>query len=247
MKALLMLFKIEFKLAVREFSGVLFGLIMPAGIMILLGIIFGEKPAYEGAGFTLVQQAFPAVATVGICATGLMGIPLSLAAYREKKILKKFRVTPAGPGVLLGAQFLNNLVFAILSGFLVLAVAVLFFGYRFKGNVMLFSAAWFLVLVSLYSVGMLVASISGNVKTANLLTTILYFPMLFLSGATIPFEIMPAGLQKASSFMPLTQGIILLKGISLNISGFNALKPVIILAAVAAVCITASIFTFRWE
>ena len=126
MKRLFTLFKTELTLSVREFSGVLFGLIMPVGIMLLLGVLHGDKPAYEGASFTLVQQSFAAVATIGICATGLMGIPLSIAAYREKKILKHFKVTPTSPFLLLGAQFLTNLVFAVVSSLLVLIVALLF-------------------------------------------------------------------------------------------------------------------------
>ncbi len=51
MKRLYTIFKTELKLSVREFSGVLFGIIMPAGIMVLLGVIYGNKPAYDGASF----------------------------------------------------------------------------------------------------------------------------------------------------------------------------------------------------
>lgn len=119
MKKLLILFKTEFTLSVREFSGVLFGLIMPVGIMLLLGFI-------QGAPYSMARQSFPAVASIGICATGLMGIPLAIAAYREKKILKFFKVTPTSPFLLLGAQFLNNMIFAILSTSLVLITAIIF-------------------------------------------------------------------------------------------------------------------------
>lgn len=247
MKTLITLFKMELTLAFREFSGVLFGMIMPLGIMILLGVLYGDNAAFDGSEYTMLQQAFPAVMTIGICATGLMGIPLTLAAYREKKVLKRFKVTPTNPAMLLGAQFLNNLTFALISSLLVLAVAVLFFGYSFRGSVFLFIASYLLVLISIYSIGMLIASISPNMKTANLLCTIAYFPMLFLSGATVPYEIMPAGLQKVSSFMPISQGIKLLKGISLDISVFSPEKPVIILAATALICTAVSVKTFRWE
>ena len=43
MKKLLTLFKTELILSLREFSGVLFGLIMPVGIMLLLGGMFLER------------------------------------------------------------------------------------------------------------------------------------------------------------------------------------------------------------
>ncbi|MCK5198591.1 MAG: ABC transporter permease [Spirochaetales bacterium] len=247
MKCLFTLFKTELILSVREFSGVLFGLIMPVGIMLLLGVLHGDKPAYEGASFTLVQQSFAAVATIGICASGLMGIPLNIAAYREKKILKHFKVTPTSPFLLLGAQFLTNLVFAVLSSLLVFLVALLFFNYSLQGPLLQFILAYGLVLTAIFSLGMMIASVSGNIKTANLLCTIFYFPMLFLSGATIPFEIMPVGLQKVSSIMPLTQGIRLLKNVSLATTDTNWLKPVIILSATAVLGMIISVKTFRWE
>lgn len=247
MKKLLTLFRIELKLSIREFSGVLFGLIMPVGIMILLGILHGDKSAYDGASFTLVQQSFPAVATIGICATGLMGIPLSVASYREKKILKHFKVTPTSPAVLLGAQFLNNLVFALISTTLVLLTAVLFFNYTLPGSTMGFILSYILVLGAIYSLGIMIASVSGNIKTANLLTSLFYFPMLFLSGATIPFEIMPNGLQKISSFMPLTQGIKLLKSVSLGVQLTDIFKPVVVLGLTMVLSLAISLKTFRWE
>lgn len=247
MKRLYILFKTELKLSVREFSGVLFGIIMPAGIMLLLGVLHGVKPAYEGAPFTLVQQSFAAVVTIGICASGLMGIPLNIAAYREKKILKHFKVTPSSPFLLLTAQFLTNMVFAIFSGLIVFATAVLFFNYSLQGSIFQFILVYGLILTAIFSMGMMIASISGTVKTANLLSTFIYFPMLFLSGATIPYEIMPGGLQKISSFMPLTQGIKLLKNVSLAVPGQSWIKPVVILSATAIICLIVSLKTFRWE
>lgn len=247
MKKLLTFFEIELKLAIREFSGVLFGLILPTGIMILLGIIYGDKAAFEGATFSLVQQSFPAVATIGICATGLMGIPLTISAYREKKVLKHFKVTPTSPILLLGAQVLTNLVFAMISTLFVLAAAVFLFNYRMVGNIGSFILSYSLVLTAIYSIGLMIASISKNMKTANLLTSLVYFPMFFLSGATIPFEIMPKGLQQASAVMPLTQGIILLKNVSLNISNGTIVKPVIVLAATALICTAIALKIFRWE
>lgn len=247
MKRLYILFRTEMILAVREFSGVLFGMIMPVGIMLLLGVLYGNKPAYEGAPYTLVQQSFAAVMTIGICASGLMGIPLNMASYREKKILKHFKVTPTSPLLLLGAQFLTNVVFAIFSSFLVWLMAVLFFNYTFQGNPLVFFLNYILVMTAIFSLGLMIAGISPNMKTANLICTIFYFPMLFLSGATIPFEIMPGGLQKVSSFMPLTQGIKLLKGVSLAQTEIDILKPVIILSLTAIAGIIISVKTFRWE
>ena len=61
------------------------------------------------------------------------------------------------------------------------------------------------MMVSMFSIGMLVGGIAPNTKTAGVIASILYFPMLIFSGATLPYEIMPAALQKVAGIMPLTQ------------------------------------------
>lgn len=65
----------------------------------------------------------------------------------------------------------------------------------------------------MFSLGMVIASLCKTVKIANVVTTFVYFPMLFLSGATIPFEIFPTFLQNVATILPLTHGIQLLKDI----------------------------------
>ncbi len=110
-----------------------------------------------------------------------------------------------------------------------------------------FIFSYLLVLFSIYSLGMLLASISPNMKTANLLCSLFYFPMLLLSGATLPYEVMPEMMQKVTNMLPLTQGIKLLKGTTLGMPMDDVLVPVIIMIALAVISIGISIRFFRWE
>lgn len=64
----------------------LFAVIMPLAILVILGIIYGKDPAFEGAEYTFMERSFGAVSTVAICASGLMGLPLVVAGYRERRI-----------------------------------------------------------------------------------------------------------------------------------------------------------------
>lgn len=81
---------------------------------------------------------------------------------------------------------------------------------------------------------------------ANLVCSVVYFPMLFLSGATIPFEIFPKPLQTAAGFLPLTQGIKLLKASSLGLE-VNLLLPLLVLFGALILGILLSMRFFRWE
>lgn len=244
MKAFLKLFSIEFKLALREFSGMLFGVMLPFGIILLLGFIYGDKMI---DGVKYMDLAVPAVITIGIAATGLMGIPLTISSYREKGVLKRFMVTPTTPILLLTVQFFNNLVTAVVSSLAVIIVAVLAFNYRVSGQIITLILGYITVVFCIYSIGLLIGSISNSIKTANLLTSLLYFPMFFLSGGTIPYEIMPRVLQKVSNILPMTHGIKLLKGLSLGEKMYEHTASFMILLSIGVVCILISIKTFKYD
>lgn len=77
-------------------------------------------------------------------------------------------------------------------------------------------------------------------------TSLLYFPMLLFSGATIPVEVFPKWFQMIAKLMPLGIGIDLLKSVSLGCYD-NIAVPVITLIAITAICGTIAVKTFRWE
>ena len=89
--------KTELKLSFRGMDMMIFAVCMPVVIVILLGIIYGGKPAFDGADYTFLEQSFGAVSTIAVCAGGVMGLPLVISDYRQKKILKRFKITPSSP------------------------------------------------------------------------------------------------------------------------------------------------------
>ena len=102
-------------------------------------------------------------------------------------------------------------------------------------------------MISMFSIGMLVGGVSPNIKIASVLASLLYFPMLIFSGATLPYEVMPAALQKVADVLPLTQGIKLLKATSLGLPAENGMASLIVMAVIAVVCGGLSIRFFQWE
>jgi ABC-2 type transport system permease protein len=215
--------------------------------MILIGLIAGNKPAFEGANYTFLQGSFGSLITVGICATAFMGLPLTLADYRDKKILKHFFVTPVSPVVILLVQVILSTIISVVSSVVVSLIAVFAFQYQMEGSILKFIVVYFLVMISMLSLGMVVASICKSIKMANLVCSIVYFPMLFLSGATIPYEIFPKALQKVANVLPLTQGIKLLKGFSLGVPIDSLVPSMIVIISITIIGTIISIAAFRWE
>lgn len=247
MKSYNTILKTELKLSLRGMDMLIFAVIMPIIVLVVLGIIYGSKPAFEGAGYTFIQQSFGALASIAICAGGVMGLPLVVSDYRSKQILKRFKVTPISPVTILLAEVTIYFLYSLISLLTLFAVAVLFFGFEMQGSILQFILGWILVMVSMFSIGMMVGGIAKNSKIAGILASVLYFPMLIFSGATVPYEIMPKAMQNVVNILPLTQGIKILKSAVLNQPMDNVLFPILIMVVIAVVCSFVAIRFFKWE
>jgi len=247
MKTFSIMLKNEMKLSLRGMDMFIFAICMPLVVLIILGIIYGNKPAFDGAEYTFLEQSFGALITISICAGGVMGLPLVVSDYRNKKILKRFKVTPVSPAMILSVQVVIYIIYGIVSLLLIYIISAIFFGFQMSGSMLQFLGGYLLVILSIFSIGMMVGGIAPNTKIAGVLASILYFPMLIFSGATLPYEVMPDALQKAADILPLTHGIKLLKAASLGLPADRVLLPIIVMIVLAAICIVISLRFFKWE
>ena len=102
-------------------------------------------------------------------------------------------------------------------------------------------------MISMFSIGIMVGGISKDSKTAGVIASVLYFPMLIFSGATIPYEVMPNIMKNIVDVFPLTQGINILKSAILGQSVDNIIIPIFIMLIIAAICSIVAIKCFKWE
>lgn len=239
--------RVEFKLSLRGMDMVIFALCMPLVVVVLMGVIYGKAPAFAGAQYSFLEQSFGAISTIAICAGGVMGLPLVISDYRQKKILKRYKVTPTSPVLLLAVQMTIYAIYSFISLILIFLVSKLFFEVRLSGSWTAFLGAYILVMLSMFSIGIMVGGVSPNMKSASIAACVLYFPMLIFSGATLPYEVMPIAMQKAVDILPLTQGIKLLKAASLGMEMEIVLLPFVVMIALIAICGGIAIRFFKWE
>ncbi len=60
MKAFKTMLKTEMKLSLRGMDMVIFAVGFPVVVSVILGIIYGNSPAYEGADYSFLAQSFGA-------------------------------------------------------------------------------------------------------------------------------------------------------------------------------------------
>ena len=247
MKAFYTLLKNELKLNIRNMNMVIFAVILPLVVLVILGFLYGTNLAADGADYTFLEQSIGALCDISICAGGLMGLPLVVAEYRERKILKRFQVTPISPRMLLTVELLIYVLYALVSLITLLLVSRLAWGVQLRGSWIGFIGSWLLTVLSTLSIGMMVGGIAKNAKSASVIACILYFPMLIFSGATLPFEVMPEIMQKIISVFPLTQGIQLMKAMFLGVTLESSILPIIVMPCIAIACSGIAVKYFKWE
>ena len=247
MKSFNTMLKTELKLSLRGMDMVIFSICMPIVVLVAIGVIYGNKPAFEGANYTFLEQSFGAITSIAICAGGVMGLPLVVSDYRSKHILKRFKVTPVDPIVILLVQVTIYALYSLVSMISLFLVAKLFFKFNMQGNILNFILGWLLVMISMFSIGIMVGGISKDSKIAGVIASVLYFPMLIFSGATIPYEVMPNIMRNIVDVFPLTQGIKILKSAILGQPVENIIIPIVIMLIITAICSIVVIKCFKWE
>ncbi len=106
-----------------------------------------------------------------------MGLPQAVADSRERKVLKRFKVTPVSPAFILGVDFAMYMVYCAVS-LLTLSAAAILWGVRLHGSLIGFIGSWGLTMMSTLSVGMLVGGVAKDTKQSAVIASVLYFPML---------------------------------------------------------------------
>ncbi len=84
-------------------------------------------------------------------------------------------------------------------------------------------------------------------RIAQTVGMVLAFPMMFLSGASIPLEVLPAKVQAVSRYIPLTHVVRLMKGLWFGEAWSQHWTGVAVLTGCLLVGGIIAAWTFRWE
>ncbi|WP_219471084.1 ABC transporter permease [Nonomuraea rhizosphaerae] len=234
MTALAKLTAVELKLLVRE-PGSMFTVLIPLFIL----VVFGSS--IEPGDTMLLPMAL----AIAVGLVGLYMLPTTLATYRERGILRRLSTTPLRPVNMLVVQLLMQLVLAVAACGLLLVVAGTVLGARLPGAGWAVVATLLLGTAAMFSIGLLIASLAANGRTANGVGVLLYFPMAFLAGLMQPANQMPALLARIGEYTPLGAFRQSLQDVWAG--GSPSVVLLGVMAAYAVVLSAAAARFFRWE
>lgn len=248
MKSLVKMSWMEAKLFLREPVGAFFTLVFPLIMLFIFGSVYSNVPAGPGSGGPAgISNLIPAFMAMVIGITGLMSVTITLATYRENGILRRLRTTPVSPLIVMAAQVAVVFTMTALGTVLLVAAGNLVYQTRFDGSILSMIAGFALSSLSFFGIGFVLAGTLPTARTAQVVAMVLLYPMLILSGAAWPRELMPDAVQKVSAFLPLTYVVNLLRGLWMGQPWSDHLLDVSVLVGLLLLGIIVSVKTFQWE
>ena len=242
MKSYLTQIRMNLRLTLRDRTILFFSYLFP----LIFFFIFGQTMHAEQGG--TAPQVVNMVLSIGVLGTGFFGGGMRAVMDREQNILRRFKVAPITAAPILISGLITGLVQFLPLVVLVLTMANLFYGMPWPAHMFSLFALLSLGVLAFRAIGGMIAAVANSMQESQVIIQLLYFPMLFLSGATMPISIMPNWLQITAQFLPSTylstglQSILLRRGtIADNLPAAAALALTMLVATFLGVKL------FRWE
>ena len=239
----LALIGIDLRLALRDRTVIFFNFLFPLVFFFGFGGLFHAERSAGAASLVVTS-----VLVIGVLGNGLFGAGMRAVADREAGILRRFKVTPITPLPVLVASLVTGWLLYVPNLVVMIGLAHFLWNMPLPSQPLSLFVLLSVGVLAFRAIGLIVASVANSVGESNILVQLLYMPMMFLSGATVPIAVLPPVAQAIAGFVPafyLVNGVqgILQRGESLR----SNLLPLAALGVTLVVAVFIAKQLFRWE
>jgi ABC-2 type transport system permease protein len=187
----------------------------------------------------------PGLIGVLLSLTMILITSLSITRERERGTLEQLVVTPIDKT----SMMLGKIIPFVLVGYVQMTVVLLLgrflFGVPVRGSMLVLYAITFAFMMASLGLGLFVSTVARTQAQAMQLGFMLLLPNILLSGFMFPREAMPAPIRWASTLLPLTHYLQVLRGVLLRDAALPSLLPdAAVLLLMAAVIVGLSVSRF---
>ena len=252
MSAFSTMLKVETKLFLRDPATVIFGVLFPTVLLVGMGAIPALRVASpETNGLRPIDVWAPTALVFGMVLIATQHIPISIATYRERGVLRRMSTTPVHPRSILVAHMIVAFGSVIVSAALMITTAHVVLGVPLPEDPLRLTLAFVVGYAAVLSIAMIGAAVVRTSNAATQLGTLLFVGLMFFGGAFLPRMIMPDALQRIGDFVPpglqaLTEAWSSEAG-ALTSGGLPFWAQIITMLAITVICSTVAARLFRWE
>lgn len=255
MRLLVKLSWVEAKLFLREPLALIFTFAFPFLMLIVLAGVFGNDldpgdPDYaeqirvwRGVGPT--DYYAPAYVVLVISSVGLIALPLRMASYRERGVLRRFHAAGLSLPALIGSQVAVASALVLIGSAGIALAANLLYGAMLPESWTQSLAAYAAGLACFCAIGVALGAILPTARTAQGAGLILFFVMMMIGGAGPPRAVLSLPMRWLSNPLPFTHAVLALQDPWIG-RGWDWTAFAIVLAFAAAASAVA-VRWFRWD
>ncbi len=241
MKTILKLAAVRIRITLRNKTFLFFSLVMPMAIFFLYGSIFAKGKPEAVAYLMGPILSFTVMGT-------FWGLSMQLVTWREQGILRRFRLAPIAASSMIASSILANYLLILPTVFFELLLARFIYHVTSFGNLLSVFVLVILGITAFGAMGLVVASVTNTMQETQIINQLLWFVLIFLSGATVPLALLPHVVQRVGLFLPATYFVYGLQRAMLADAPLYTLGTVVVsLLAWAALAAFISSQLFRWE
>jgi len=192
----------EARLLMRDWTVLVFAFVFPPFVMVILAGVFGNQP---DQGYAMQRpDDYYVTASIGVpmIALALVGLPVALASYRERGVLRRFEAFGVSTMRVVAAQAIVTCGLIVLGAAVVLAVAVPTYGIPHVVHpvqTLLGAAAGALTLVFL---GIAIGLVAPTARAAQAIGLLAFFPLYLLGGGGPPRGAMTGTMRAIADALP---------------------------------------------
>ena len=229
----------EIRLMARDPLTLTFVFAFPIVTMLIIAGSFGSAPDNDFAGQNPAHWYVASYVAVALGATGLVMLPVHLASYRERGVLKRFAIAGFPRWSFALAQLVVGLSTFAVASVVLLSVAWSAYGVPVVADPLRVGLGVTAGAVAFVSLGILLGTLLPSARAAQAVGLMLFFPSFLLGVGGPPPEVMGAGLRTLSEYMPLAVVTEAIRGPWLGIADGNGQLIATVALAGAALILAA--------
>jgi ABC-2 type transport system permease protein len=243
MNALRAIAIVDAKLLLRDYATWGAAVVLPTVILVILGLIFGNKPNDFFGGHGFLDVFTPSLVVLTLATLSVNTMTTRLAGYRERGVLRRLSTAPVRPRDFLAAELAISVVAALIAVGLLVVVASVGFGVPWPQNPLAFVVSIGLGTSALFALALLFAAVVPSASAATALGLVVFFIVMFLGGVYLPRYLLPDIVNQIGAFAP--PGVEGLQDAWLG-SPID-IAPLLVMAVTTVVAGAVAARTFRWE
>jgi ABC-2 type transport system permease protein len=204
MSTTLKLIRTELRLVLREPLVLAFVFAFPIVTVLVIAGAFGADDAHSFSNVDPAQWYVASYLAVVIAAIGLVMVPVHLAGYRERGVLRRFEAAGFPRWSFAAAQLTVGVILTLVASAVLLAVAALVYGLPPVHSPVATGAGLLLGAVTFTSLGLLLGAVVPNARAAQGLGLLAFFPSFLLGGGGPPPDALSSTMRRIAGFLPLT-------------------------------------------